>query len=634
MKTLARTGFRFPAALIFVVAIGGLSYGDYRIRPVLLVSGMGGNAEDWNEVAEYLASQGVPVKAYSFSSSWADMNILARELGDPTYSAGPLGKSWIQQMKDEYAAEGITVDKIRLVGYSGGALISRRYLTSPYYGQEVELLVTENTPNAGAPITKLIELIEKNDITRETAIWLTVMGSASMLADPVFGAVILQAGVAHYFVYGTVWGILSKAPDWLDVEVASKSVLVQQLKPGSDFLNQIRSGWPGGIQARAIAVGGFRLFGLPATISNESADALKDWPPLDFGTNLPLATVLETTGILIYFAANLTDGDSVVPLDSQKDIGVPLDKLVVRNYGKHERNKEAVLEAIEGAVTLAAITYPPGHWAIGYNADLQKLLIEGEAYDYLPAKVRIEASSSSGTHSEANLDMGTVRPVLDGRAGYAEFDMQLGLTAGGSHSITMTAINPWGNRDSKSYITYVAGTQFPQERSPAKGITSYRWEVRDSGFLGFGAGDLLAEGTGRLTYLDATPGTAPSQVVAIPAGTAGEPLSALYPDGTLNDDVEFLDAQGGLTTTVPSSGTFFEVRLKSSYEGRTFVGVVGNAESKELKEWRLEYSSPAGQAGEGRFIDAGHTIIISAEPVPGPIFRLMAQWDVSKDRQA
>jgi len=158
--------------------------------------------------------------------------------------------------------------------------------------------------------------------------------------------------------------------------------------------------------------------------------------------------------------------------------------------------------------------------------------------------------------------------------------------------------------------------------------------VRSSGFFGFGAGEKLAEGTGRLTYLDAAPGMAPSQVVAIPAGTAGEPLQALYPDGKPNDDVEFVDATGALITSVPSSGTFFEVRLKSDHEGRSFIGVVGNAESKELKEWRLEYSGPAGQAGEGGFLDAGHTIIISAEPVSGPIFRLMAQWDVSKDRLA
>jgi len=225
---------------------------------------MGGSAKDWEDsgVISLLTSQGVPVKAYSFSDSWADMYTLARELGDDSYHSGPLGKSWLEKVKEEYAAEGITVNKFRLVGFSAGGLISRRYLMSPYYNNNVELLVTENTPNAGAPMAKLVELGGKLDIIRETAIYLTVLGSATLLFNPV-GIAILQAGLAYYEMYGLVWFILDQAPSWFDIDVAKNSTLVQQLKPGSGFLRDVSTGdWPAGVPGRVIAFKG----GKPGTI--------------------------------------------------------------------------------------------------------------------------------------------------------------------------------------------------------------------------------------------------------------------------------------------------------------------------------------------------------------------------------
>ena len=274
------------------------------------------------------------------------------------------------------------------------------------------------------------------------------------------------------------------------------------------------------------------------------------------------------------------------------------------------------------------LTYPPDHMVVGLTSDRAIVRVEGHVSDYMPQFVKIRAKELNGPQVATVLDLVTLTTDPGGNTGNAMFYLDVPLTHGGAHTVIVTASNAAGQETTKSFTCYVVGTQFPRQDTVARGITSFRWAALD------GATE-VATGTGRLSFLSSQPGETPTQVYDAPTAQ-GQTLAAYYPDGSTCYDIVFVDpATQGLTSVVPDSGPTpgrFEARLASFYEGRAFVGVVGNADSKILKEWRLEFRGASGVPAAGGFLDPGHTIIKTAETIPGPIFRLMHFWDVSLQR--
>ncbi len=303
------------------------------------------------------------------------------------------------------------------------------------------------------------------------------------------------------------------------------------------------------------------------------------------------------------------------------------------------RNSAAALGDIIGQLdppAVLTVTSPVPAWAVGFNEDRAFVRVEGHVSDAYPQFVKIVSSADGGPQVETELNLDTLTTDPGGRTGNAQFRMDVPLPHGGRHTVSVTAINAGGHDTTQAMTVYVTGTQFPQEGTVARGVTSYRWQAKSHPLIG--TPQVLAEGVGRLSFIGTDPGKTPAQGFTVPGTVGGADLVVWYPNANPdvpsipNPDIIFVNpASDEVIAQVPSSGVF-EARLAPFHEGRTFVGIAGNAESKALKEWRLEYSGEAGVSASGGFLDEGHTILSSGVPIRGPQFKLMHFWDVSRQR--
>ncbi len=276
--------------------------------------------------------------------------------------------------------------------------------------------------------------------------------------------------------------------------------------------------------------------------------------------------------------------------------------------------------------SVLTITFPTDQYVVGFNSDHAIVHVEGHVSDYLPQFVRIEAQADNGPIVETVLDLVTLTSdPPDGATGNAKFSIDVPLPHGGAHQVKVRAFNAGDHMVESAFTCYVVGSQFPQEGTVGRGITSFRWLAKNGS-------SLAADGVGRVSYLTTEPGATPTQAFSVSPSFAGADLTLLYPDGSVNNDLVFVDPDtGDIITDIPSSGRF-DVRLISNYAGRTFVGIAGNAEAKGLTEWRQEFRASGDVPAVGGFLDPDHQIIATAVPVGGPIFRLMHFWDVHRQR--
>ncbi|UOG77424.1 hypothetical protein MTX78_23600 (plasmid) [Hymenobacter tibetensis] len=92
-------------------------------------------------------------------------------------------KSHVSASLQNYSNQKISVSKVDLVGHSMGGLLSRQYIQGPDYRQDVNRLITLNTPHSGSPIPNFINSLS-------TTARVGLVGALIFLGyDPTNGAV-------------------------------------------------------------------------------------------------------------------------------------------------------------------------------------------------------------------------------------------------------------------------------------------------------------------------------------------------------------------------------------------------------------------------------------------------------------
>jgi hypothetical protein len=254
---------------------------------------------------------------------------------------------------------------------------------------------------------------------------------------------------------------------------------------------------------------------------------------------------------------------------------------------------EVLLAAMNPAGPLE-VNYPPKGKVIGITTDRATVDVVGSAADWLPHLVKVQAQADNGPVISTALDLHTLHTDAGGGFGRAAFSMRVPVPHGGLNTLKVWTTNAAGAQTKVEVPIYMDGTQFPQEGSVARPVSSFNWQAESGGFLGFGA-SVTARGVGRVTFLDAQPGQAP---VAGPFSAAGDSRFVVtYPDGSTNPDFDAylagtqtqLTENGEGRYSVPGGAGDIELRLKSRYRGKAFLNVVGNADATELQQFKLEY---------------------------------------------
>lgn len=286
---------------------------------------------------------------------------------------------------------------------------------------------------------------------------------------------------------------------------------------------------------------------------------------------------------------------------------------------------EDMLPIIDGPPRLA-VTFPVPHLIVPMVPGGAVVPVQGNVSDYLPQFIRIQATIDNVLAVDTALNLDTLTTDPDGKTGNARFAFDLVLPHGGGHQIAITAINAGGHEVRQDLTVYVDGTQFPQDGNIIQPYTALHWVTSRNGAV-------LSEGDEQLSFMNVpTAGETPSALVIVPVSEAGAMLSAQYPDGSPNPDIEFVNpATLAIVSTVPASGQVL-CRLLSAQEGKTFVNIMGNMEAGQLAAYRLEFSGSLGQPGEGEFEGAGHRIVESAVPKAGPGYRRITSWYVGAQR--
>ncbi|NVO21555.1 MAG: alpha/beta fold hydrolase [Bacteroidetes bacterium] len=118
--------------------------------PVLLIHGLGDNSECFSSLYTDLLNSNkyskyqVKCVDYRWSNTYAfveNVRVIASD---------------VYEIKDFWNLAGYEVDKVDLVGHSMGGVLSRLYLQSPGYKNDIHKLITVNTPHAGSQGANLI----------------------------------------------------------------------------------------------------------------------------------------------------------------------------------------------------------------------------------------------------------------------------------------------------------------------------------------------------------------------------------------------------------------------------------------------------------------------------------------------
>lgn len=138
--------------------------------PILLIHGLGGSAETWNEsgYVDYLSQLGLTyggvVKATGDGGAQIEGGRVAPEKGE--VFVFEVSDSWasldVWQQEIRAAVEEVTartgLPKVVMVGYSAGGVAARKYLVEHREDHRVARLVTASSPNAGSELAVAAEL--------------------------------------------------------------------------------------------------------------------------------------------------------------------------------------------------------------------------------------------------------------------------------------------------------------------------------------------------------------------------------------------------------------------------------------------------------------------------------------------
>lgn len=114
--------------------------------PVLLVHGLGANGEAFKELQEYLQSEFYYPEELTFSVDYKSTNdeeFFVNEPVIPKHTDGIIKEAIINHY---------SVGEVDIVAHSMGGILSRIYLQSNYYLNEINKLITVNTPHSGTQL--------------------------------------------------------------------------------------------------------------------------------------------------------------------------------------------------------------------------------------------------------------------------------------------------------------------------------------------------------------------------------------------------------------------------------------------------------------------------------------------------
>jgi hypothetical protein len=268
----------------------------------------------------------------------------------------------------------------------------------------------------------------------------------------------------------------------------------------------------------------------------------------------------------------------------------------------------------------------------GVTTNNSVLHTEGWGADYFPQFLQVYAQADSGPVVTTVLKIDTTLvTTADGKEGKADWALDIPLPHAGANTVKIWTINAGGHRVDMQFTAYLDGTSFPQEGSRAIPVSSFIWTVSSNGIAGIGS-QVLKQGGGIINYLNADPGKRPlSDIFTVDASMHNDAISVSYPDNTADPDLEIVDVNGNIISTVPSDGRF-QMRLKNIYTGKSFVTVMGAADAMNFRQWRLEYAPGwlNSDAGDNSF--TANSIVISNDKEAGPLFNVMTSWDVWSKR--
>ena len=102
--------------LLLNLLLGASALASYAPRPVLLVSGLGGVASDWDNVRAFLEARGIATAAFDYSDNYGSIELLAHEFGDTSYPS----PTWMERAKEDFVNRGVPIGKLNVVAFSAG----------------------------------------------------------------------------------------------------------------------------------------------------------------------------------------------------------------------------------------------------------------------------------------------------------------------------------------------------------------------------------------------------------------------------------------------------------------------------------------------------------------------------------
>jgi hypothetical protein len=346
---------------------------------------------------------------------------------------------------------------------------------------------------------------------------------------------------------------------------------------------------------------------------------LPDFPQIGLPFTLPFKLdVIPFLGDILnemLSSMSFGKGQQMNPEEILKDNDIPGELDVFYPY---RQQAESPLDSYNGAIR-------------GVSTDMAILHTEGWASDLLPQFIQVYAQADNGPVVTTILKIDTtLMTTADGKRGKADWSLDIPLPHAGMNIVKVWTINAAGYRVDKQFTAYLAGTSFPQQYSRAIPVSSFIWKIYSFGGL-FAAQQVAQTGGGIITFLTAESGQKPmSDIFTVPVSFSGSSVYVFYPDNSVNNDLEMIDADSNLTiTTVPASGRF-RFRLNNKYDGKSFVNIMGSADAIKFGEYRLEYAP--GWVNKSDITNAYFTtdggIITSNTNIPGPLFQPMTSWDV------
>jgi len=555
---------------------------SYNAYPVIFVVGRSNVSSDWNTIMNGIRNlaPGIKITAYDVNDSTNEcVEDWGREIGDREYCRNnqcKMGKTWLEKAHDEYGE----FEKVNMVGFSTGGIACREYVSQSYYQNDIDRIVTIDSPNMAAPTEVFANLIEKSDTFGVVGGVCVDLGIAAGFPFTALGIYLSTSGITFMTVRSVIETKIKP-----HFQGNPRTCLMQQLDIGASFMKNLHSRkYPENIQLHFIGLEGEDTLGL------DSADAIQGMVgKFNIGTTLEWLVGIPNC---IFFMARTTKGDSVFTSKSQMGAGENPFLEIDENGGvstlppsyihteqledlgsdcEHDLNDPtgrkslAILKGLEwnGPILKGnSVSFPTDGWIVGFSKDKQIAYIEGDVSDYLPQHVKVAAYVDGIKTTETTLDMTTITTDPGGRTGNAKFKMNVPLPHGGAHNIKIVAENAGGLTDSDEFTYYVCGTQFPHDGTHTLGITSFDWNAKNGS-------EIVSQGFGeQISFIGTSQGEVPSKNMRAPPGAR---LSAFYPDGSINSDIVFYDPATGQNniTTVPASGDFV-ARLNPLFEGKSY----------------------------------------------------------------